>query len=157
MPGFCDFKFRERCFSPDKYYHLYHRGFLKMKIFKTDDDCYRFIDVTQFYSKVFKVKIYNHSLMTNHYHFLAKQEAGGNISKFMQKLGQSYATYFNIKYQRHGALFGGRFSSIAITKEEYFIELKKYIAMNPVMAIKVSPYGTEINSSVQTRRSSFYE
>ena len=154
MSGFCDFKFRGRNFSTDKYYHLYNRGFLKMKIFKSDGDCFRFIDTMQFYCKIFGVKIFNYSLMANHFHFLVK---GGDISKFMQKLQQSYATYFNIKYKRVGAVFGGRFSSVVVDKDGYFRDLKKYIALNPVMMIKISPDGTEINSSVQVRTSTFYE
>lgn len=143
--NFVDFKFRDRNFLPGKFYHLYNVGFSKMKIFKSDEDCYRFIDRMSFYLKLFKVKLRNYSLMENHFHFLAE---GGDIGKFMHSFEQSYATYFNIKYGRRGHVFNGRFNSIAVTKEEYFRELQKYISANPIKFMKNMPEGTEINSSV---------
>ena len=124
-----------------------------MKIFKSDSDCYRFIDAMWFYSKRFNVKLFNYSLMSNHFHFLAK---GEGIGRFMKALGQSYATYFNIKYGRRGHVFDGRYNSIVITKEEYFRGLQKYISMNPVKFMKNMPEGTEINSSVQIGDSKFF-
>jgi len=151
--NFVDFKFRDRNFLPGKLYHLYNRGFLKMKIFKSDEDCYRFINIMLFYSKRFNVKLLNRSLMSNHFHFLAE---GEGIGKFMKALCQSYATYFNIKYNRRGHVFDGRYNSIAVTKEEYFRELQKYISMNPVKFMKNMPEGTEINSSVQVGDSKFF-
>lgn len=123
-----------------------------MKIFKSDDDCFKFADRMLFYSRVFDVKLFNYSLMENHFHFLA---GGKEIGKFMKALEQSYATYFNIKYGRRGHVFNGRFNSIAVTKEEYFEELQKYISMNPVKMMKTMPHGTEVNSSVQIAGSKF--
>ena len=143
---FFEFKYRERNFLPGKFYHIYNQGFLKMKIFKSDKDCYRFVDAMLFYGKSFGVKFYNYTLMANHFHFLV---GGGDIGEFMKRLGISYATYFNIKYDRRGAVFNGRFNSIAVSKEEYLAELQKYISMNPVKLMKTMPFGTEVNSSVQ--------
>jgi len=117
-----------------------------MKFFRDNDDCFRFIETMLFYAKLFKVKLFSYALMENHFHFLAK---GEKIGSFMRRLATSYATYFNIKYRRRGPVFDGRFNSIVVTKEEYFRELQKYIAMNPVKYMKNMPTGGEIGSSVQ--------
>lgn len=151
--NFFEFKYRDRNFLPDKLYHLYNRGFLKMKIFKSDEDCYRFIDRMLFYSRRFNARLLNYSLMANHFHFLAK---GADIGEFMKRFQISYATYFNIRYDHGGHVFDGRYNSIAVTKEEYFRELQKYISMNPVKFVKNMPEGTEINSSVQIGDSKFF-
>ena len=50
----------------------------------------------------------------------------------MKKLNMGYARYFNEKYQRSGALFQGRYKSIAINDEAHFIHLPYYIHLNPL-------------------------
>ena len=76
--------------------------------------------------------------MDNHFHFYLKDIKLVSVSKFMQKLCQSYAMYFNIKYRRRGPVFDSRFKSKAVTELEYLRTLERYIANNPVKArIKV--------------------
>lgn len=71
--------------------------------------------------------------MPNHFHFILKErnEEGRGISAFMQRLGDSYTKYFNIKHQRTGHLFGGVFKSIPIDHNEYLGYLSAYIHLNP--------------------------
>jgi hypothetical protein len=46
----------------------------------------------------------------------------------------SYTTYYNIRHGRCGHLFQGRFKSIIVEKDSYFLELSRYIHLNPVRA-----------------------
>ena len=72
-------------------------------------------------------------LMTNHFHILVRQEVDGGITKFMKKLGTGYSMFFNIKYQRQGALFGGLFKSKLIgVDDNYMRQLLAYIHLNPL-------------------------
>lgn len=72
-------------------------------------------------------------LMSNHLHLLVKQEADGGITKFMRKLGTGYSMFFNIKYERTGALFGGVFKSKLIgVDDNYMRHLLSYIHLNPL-------------------------
>lgn len=72
-------------------------------------------------------------LMTNHFHLLIRQEVDGGITKFMRKLGVGYSMFFNIKYQRKGALFGGLFKSKLIgIDDNYMKQLFKYFHLNPL-------------------------
>jgi REP element-mobilizing transposase RayT len=72
-------------------------------------------------------------LMTNHFHLLIRQEVDGGITKFMRKLGVGYSMYFNIRYERSGALFGGLFKSKLIgTDDNYMRQLFGYIHINPL-------------------------
>ena len=83
--------------------------------------------------------------MPNHFHILIKQETDGGITQFMKKLGTGYAMYFNIKYQRQGALFGGPFKSKLIgTDDSYMRHLFGYIHLNP-LDIKFSNWEKNIN------------
>ena len=50
------------------------------------------------------------------FYLVVRQEEDEGIPKFMRKLGTAYSMYFNIKYERQGALFGGPFKSARIAK-----------------------------------------
>ena len=70
--------------------------------------------------------------MPNHFHLILKEIRKGGISLLMQRVGNSYTKYFNAKYERNGHLFGSRFQSIHIDKNEYLTHLSGYIHLtNP--------------------------
>ncbi|MBI4056913.1 MAG: transposase, partial [Elusimicrobia bacterium] len=71
--------------------------------------------------------------MPNHYHFYLESPLG-NLSRFMQNLESRYTQRFNRKYKRVGPLFQGRYKSILIDKENYSLEISRYIHLNPVKA-----------------------
>lgn len=118
----------EQCF-----YHITSRGDNRKKIFLNDCDYVKFLEYI-FLAKVkYKFYVYAYCLMTNHYHlFLETTQA--NISKIMHYINGSYTTYYNIKRKRSGHVFQGRFKSIVVDKDNYFLELGRYIHLNPVKA-----------------------
>lgn len=52
----------------------------------------------------------------------------------MQKLNTSFARYINLKYERTGHLFQGRFLSSPIENDRKFISVTRYIFQNPPKA-----------------------
>jgi len=78
------------------------------------------------------VEILAFCIMDNHYHLIIKQKKEGGITEFMRKLGTGYTNYFNKKYDRTGALFGGKFKSICIKKDAHFMYLPIYVHLNPL-------------------------
>jgi REP element-mobilizing transposase RayT len=56
------------------------------------------------------------------------------ISAIMRKLLTWYALYFNRRHRRTGHLFENRYKSILCEEEPYFLELVRYIHLNPVRA-----------------------
>lgn len=81
--------------------------------------------------------LYAFALMTNHVHLLVRSGDMG-ISAFMRKLLTWYAIYFNKRHRRTGHLFENRYKSILCEEEPYFLELVRYIHLNPVRARIVS-------------------
>ena len=76
--------------------------------------------------------------MTNHFHvFLKLTEA--NLSTGMHDLQSGYATYFNKRHQRPGALFEGRFKAIFVESEGHAWSLSRYLHLNPYRALGVKP------------------
>ena len=162
---------RKNPFITGEYYHIYNRGIDKRVIFKSNRDYERFIvllyiansndsfrldDISNRQHKVFNeillldkgeslVSIGAWCLMTNHFHLLIRQEVDGGITKFMKKVGTGYSMFFNIKYQRKGALFGGLFKSKLIGNDDnYMRHLFGYIHINP-LEIKFPEWEDKIN------------
>lgn len=72
------------------------------------------------------------TLMPNHFHFVLKQLRENGISLFMRKVGMGYANYFNLKNERSGALFQGRFKAKLIKTDAQMMHLSRYIhVLNP--------------------------
>ncbi len=138
------------------YYHVYNRGVEKRTIFQTHQDYYRFLETINFYrlhptprklsthllfgsppipSHFIQnelVRILCFCLMPNHFHLLIQQVKNGGISEFIRRLSDSYTRFFNTKYKRVGALLQGKFKAKLIEKDEYLLQLSKYIHRNPL-------------------------
>jgi REP element-mobilizing transposase RayT len=70
-------------------------------------------------------------LMKNHDHlFVETPEA--NLSRGMQFLNGSYTSYFNRRHRRSGHLFQGRYKAQLVEEEGYYLEVSRYIHLNPV-------------------------
>jgi hypothetical protein len=71
--------------------------------------------------------------MDNHYHLLMETPSG-NLPQIMRHINGAYTTYFNIKRDRSGHLFQGRYKAFLVEKDTYAMELSRYIHLNPVRA-----------------------
>ena len=78
------------------------------------------------------VEILAYCAMPNHYHLMIRQLVEDGIKKFMLKLNCGYAKYFNLKYDRVGPLFQGRFKSVLVSNDSHFYYLPVYIHLNPL-------------------------
>jgi len=83
------------------------------------------------------VTIINFCLMPNHFHFTLRQEEENGIKKFIQRLSNSFAHYFSIKYNNRGPVFEGSFKAIHVETDEQLIHLSRYIHLNPTTALIV--------------------
>jgi len=58
----------------------------------------------------------------------------------MRRLLTGYAVVFNLKHKRQGHLFQNRYKSILCQEEPYFLELVRYIHLNPLRAGEVQDF-----------------
>jgi len=82
------------------------------------------------------VEILAFCFMPNHIHLLLRQIEEGGVTKFMQKLGTGYGSYFNRKYSRKGYVFQNRFSAIHIKDNNQLKTVFVYIHTNPIALIE---------------------
>lgn len=143
-------------FVNDEVYHIYNRGVEKRDVFTNEKDYFRFIHCLFEFNdtapavnlgfhlsksllksdfnrpREMLVDILCYCLMPNHYHLLIKQHMDRGITEFMRKLGTGYTNYFNLKYDRVGSLFQGKFKAVHVSKEAHFLYLPHYIHLNPL-------------------------
>ncbi|PIP56757.1 hypothetical protein COX05_01265 [candidate division WWE3 bacterium CG22_combo_CG10-13_8_21_14_all_39_12] len=144
--------------------HVYNRGVDKRVVFDFDNDRERFIHLLWYvnnysypYSKYLRqhmlsmsnpeefitsmyqyevplCTIVGYVLMDNHYHLLLREDGSGGVSKFLQKLQNAYTRYYNLKNDRTGCLFQGKYKAVLVESHEQLIHVSRYIHLNPVVA-----------------------
>jgi len=78
-----------------------------------------------------------------------------NLTKGMRQLNGVFTQWSNRRHKRTGHLFQGRYKAILVEQDSYFLELARYIVLNPVRAAMVkhphlwawSSYGATIGTS----------
>lgn len=116
---------------PDACYHVTCRGNGKQNIFLTDHDRSKFLELLTRSVGIYDVRLYAFVLMANHFHLIVKTP-GANLQEFMRHFNISYTAYFNKLHQRSGHLYQGRYKSFLIDVDSYFLEVSRYIHLNPV-------------------------
>jgi len=109
------------------------RGIEGREIFRDEKDREVFLERLAQLVGPGKCRLYAWVLMTNHFHLLVRPE-GESLSSVMRRLMTGHAVRFNRRHGRKGHLFQNRYKSIVVEEEPYFLELVRYISLNPVRA-----------------------
>jgi len=143
---------------PGAYYHVLARGHRKDLIFYSVRDRHEFLHRLHETAEKYNIRIHAYVLMNNHYHLLIETLIG-NLAKGMHYLNASYANWFRIKHNLVGSVFQGRYKSILIEKDAYFLELSAYIHLNPLRAGITESYDafpwSSFHAYCQTEKSQF--
>lgn len=137
-------------------YHIFNRSIQKIPLFSGQRECDLFLESAKFYLQPnppvrfslyrqnrerYKINlqdrlvtIITYNLMPNHFHFALRQERELGIQKFIQKVSNSFAHYFNLKYHNHGPLFETNYKARYVETDQQLAYLSSYIHLNPVTA-----------------------
>ncbi len=124
---------RTRNLDPGHYYHLYNRGNNRQRIFFERDNYLYFLRQFRHYVAEQAVHVIAYCLMPNHYHILIYLR-DESLSTAMHRFTMSYTNALNLRYQRSGSLFQGRFQTLHVDSDKYLLHLTRYIHLNPVKA-----------------------
>ena len=114
-------------------YHVTSRGNAQAAIYLDDEDRTRFLGVLGKEIEQQGWRCYAYCLMDNHYHLLVETPEP-NLSKGMRRLNQVYTQAFNRRHGWVGPVLQGRYKAIIVDKDNYLLELCRYIVINPVRA-----------------------
>jgi putative transposase len=123
--------------SPGTLHHVMIRGIERGEIVGGVKDRKAFVERMGALAVETGTKIYAWAIMANHAHIFLRSGPKG-LPRYMRRLLSSYAIYYNKAHQRHGHVFQNRYKSIVCDEEPYFMELVRYIHLNPFRA-KVVP------------------
>ena len=118
---------------PGALYHVTTRGNARQAIYTDDQDRSTFLAVLAAVVTRSQWLCHAYCLMDNHYHLLIETPQG-NLSAGMRQLNGIYTQRFNRRHTRVGHVFQGRFKAILVERENYLLELCRYVVLNPVRA-----------------------
>lgn len=124
---------KPRLDMPGLLVHIIARCIDGNNIFRDDADRRFFLDRLGLLLVETATPVYAFALIPNHFHLLLRRN-DVPISKIMLRLLSAYAAYFNRRHDRRGHLFQNRYKSIICADDAYFLELVRYIGLNPLRA-----------------------
>ncbi|MGK5060468.1 transposase [Janthinobacterium sp. LB2P49] len=118
-------------------YHVTSRGDRRGAIYRDDADRLAWQEVLELVCERHHFVVHSFCQMSNHYHLLV-ETVEANLSQGMRQLNGIYTQHFNRRHKRVGHALQGRYKAILVQKENYLLELARYIVLNPVRAHMVT-------------------
>jgi putative transposase len=123
----------------DQIFHVINRSNARWDIFKTEKDFQGVLKSLVETFELIPIDIFAFCIMSNHWHFIVKPKANGDMAQFFGKFTQKATQRWHAKHGSVGTghLFQGRFKSFLVEKDDYFFQLAKYVEANPLRAAMV--------------------
>jgi putative transposase len=118
---------------PDFPYHVTSCGNRGCAVFVDDADRNRFLRILGSTLRREAITCHEFCLLTTHYHLLVTPSED-NLAVAMHRLNSVYANTFNRRHGLKGHLFERRYWSARVQTDSHFLEVVRYIALNPVRA-----------------------
>lgn len=118
---------------PNVLHHVMARGIEGQDIFRDTRDYNEFLRRLSEVVTEGKVQLFAWCLLPNHFHLLIRPRVM-LLSTMMRRLMTGYAVWHNRRHERKGHLFQNRYKSIVVEEDPYFLELVRYIHLNPIRA-----------------------
>jgi len=115
-------------------YHIVFRGVNRCHLFEERADYLMLIDHLSTVKQELGMELLAYCLMSNHVHLILRERSPKDITVMMKKVLSAYATWFNKKYERCGALIANRYKSKPIEDDSYLLTVVRYIHHNPSSA-----------------------
>jgi putative transposase len=118
---------------PNAIYHVTSRGIERRAIVRDPRDRDRWVGQLEHVVEIRRWRLFAFALMDNHFHLFV-QTPEANLSAGMRDLNGGYVSFFNARHRRAGHLFQGRFKAFLVEEEGYWLEVSRYVHLNPVRA-----------------------
>ena len=122
-----------RVWYPGACYHITARGNRRSALFEGRLDYLMYLEILEDVREMYPFRLHAYCLMTNHIHLQIETE-DVHIKQIMKELHARYAVWFNKEHHYTGHLFQGRYGAEVIESDNYFLEVSRYIHLNPVNA-----------------------
>ena len=120
-----------RLVIPGYPHHVTQRGNHRQRVFFSDGDWRFYLELLRRQIEAREISLLGHALMTNHVHHASIPRANDSLSRAMRTLDRDFARVQNLRCNRTGHLWQGRFFSCPVHD---MWEVLAYIELNPVRA-----------------------
>ena len=114
-------------------HHVTQRGSRRQKVFFSDEDRLRYLDLVKEAAEQFGVRFTAWCLMPNHVHFVAVPKGERSLALCFGKAHTQYTRTVNLRKGWRGFLWQGRFASSPMDKAHAYHAVR-YVERNPVRA-----------------------
>jgi putative transposase len=118
---------------PDALYHVTSRGVRRDAIFRDDRDRVTLRMVLVAALEACDAQLFAYCLMGNHYHLVVHTRQP-NLSALMHRVNGSYSAKFNRRHGLVGSVLESRFKAILVDRDNYLLQVCRYVDLNPVRA-----------------------
>lgn len=130
-----------------EWFHIFNRGHDQQDIFSLPGDQMLFESLIGDAVESTGIGIHAYALMTNHFHLLV-HAPDRSLPDFAQLLCGRYASAYNQRTNRTGAVFGGRFGSVPICSDEHLLVEARYVERNPLAFVPAQALANYLHSSL---------
>ena len=124
---------QSRIDAPGALHHIIARGIGRRNIFDDDHDREQFLERLDTIIAQTQTCCFAWALIPNHFHLLLRT-GEAPVATVMRRLLTGHAAAYNRRHRRSGHLFQNRYKSILCQKDNYLLELVRYIHLNPLRA-----------------------
>jgi len=110
-------------------YHVTSRGDRREDIYVDDKDRIEWLKIFGASCQRYNWRCHAYCLMDNHCHIVI-ETAEPNLSRGMRHLNGVYTQAYNRRHNRVGHVFQGRFKGMLVDKDDYLLELSRYVVLN---------------------------
>ena len=121
-------------------FHVVNRSAKRARLFDVADDYLAARDVLALGVDRFDVALFAYSMMPNHWHFVIAARTDGELSRFMHWFETTHARRWQLAKGADGlgAVYQGRFKSLAIQADAHFLWVCRYVERNALRANMVN-------------------
>lgn len=107
-----------------------------MRLFDRPGDYQDFLYLWADAQRHVRVPCFAFCLMPNHFHFVVRPAADGDLSRFMYRLSMKHALRWHKAHGTGGTgpIYQGRFKALPVHTDHHFLVLCRYVERNPVRA-----------------------
>ena len=126
---------KRRVIDPGGYYHVTSRGNYRQTIFADASHHEHHLLLIEEVARKFGWLVLDWCHLPNHFHLFIRLQDGG-LSEGMRRLNGGFSRWTNAVHERTGTghLVRNRFVSRYIEDEPHFLEMCRYLPLNPVVA-----------------------
>ena len=122
-----------RLYFPGGIFHIISRCLNRDYLLEGDAERERYRGMLELANRRSDARVLAWCIMSNHVHLVLR--AGDEaLSGFMRRVNTGYAQWKNRCDGRLGPVFAERYKAILVEKDEYLLELVRYVHLNPVRA-----------------------